>query len=410
MTRQRIPNEKQIWVPSAIPFFLFGFVYYLISPAFAFQFLSEDNEILFVATKYLEINYFDIYYFIDSAVILGSFLLGYVLARVGTRSRVSVLDYGSFQASFPLYFAAMFGALILYFSLTAYLSGARFFTGYSTYNVQILGPLSTSAFMTAWFVNYFSTKQIRIVFLLFFVFCAVLLLGWGSRMFFVLGCIALMLGLVSANRRLLKSVRLYGLIAAFCLLVVVVGILRQGGGELTGDKLLGVFFAEPLFTSISGSLYLENLGGRPVYGVPNDVFASVIHFVPSAVFPEKVALMSELTFDEHIESPFGAKSLIVNLYSNFGRFYPVFIATIGFYFGFLFTKAQTSVFYRATYFSALPILLLLFFRESLTTVIKVMLFNGLLVSLFVSSLMIWLSPRTTADIRSSVSKKTEREN
>ena len=224
-------------------------------------------------------------------------------------------------------------------------------------------------------------------------------------MFFVLGFMTLILGVVSKNRELLKSVRLYTLIASLGLLVVVVGIVRQGGGELSSDQLIGVFFAEPLFTSISGSLFLENSGGRPIYGVPHDVFASVIHFIPSAVFPGKVELMSQITFNENVESPFGAKSLIVNLYSNFGRFYPIFVATIGAYFGFLFTKAQASVFYRAIYFSALPILLLFFFRESLVTVIKVLIFNGLVVPLLVSLFLIWLSPRTMADIRSRFVRK-----
>ena len=302
----------------------------------------------------------------------------------------------------------MFGVLILYIALTAYASGARFLTGYSTYNIQVLGPFSTAAFMTAWFVNYFSKKQISLLFLSFFVFCSLLLLGWGSRMFFVLGFMALILGVVSKNKRLLKSVRLYALVTMFCLLVVIVGIVRQGGGELSSEKLIGIFFAEPLFTAISGSLYLENLGGRPVYGMPNDVFASIVHFVPSAVFPGKVALMNQITFDQNVESPFGAKSLIVNLYSNFGRFYPIFIALLGFYFGFLFTKAKASVFYRATYFSALPILLLLFFREGLVTVIKVMIFNGLVVPIVVALVLIWFSPHTLSDIRNRISRNVIR--
>ena len=392
------------WIPSPVPFFLLGVTYYLISPAIVYQLLSSDNELLYVATKYLNATFFDVYYFLDVLAILGSFFVGYAIGKSGTNDRASVLDYGSFQKSYPIYFAIVFGVLIVYFALTAYASGARFLTGYSTFNVQVLGPFSTSAFMTAWFVNYFSRKQIKFLFLVFFAFCSVLLLGWGTRMFFVLGFMALMLGAISKNRRLLTSARLYILIAIFCLLMVVVGIVRQGEGEFSADRLIGVFFAEPLFTSISGSLYLENVGGRPVYGVPRDILASIVHFVPSVVFPEKGVLLSEIAFDENVESPFGAKSLIVNLYSNFGRFYPIFVAAIGFYFGFLYTRSKSSVFYRATYFSALPILLLLFFREGLITVIKVMVFNGLLVPIVVSLILIWFSPRTIADIKSKISR------
>ena len=221
-------------------------------------------------------------------------------------------------------------------------------------------------------------------------------------MFFVLSFMALMLGLVSKNRKLLKNLWAYSFVLVFAFLVVIVGIVR-GGEEISSDKLMAVFFAEPLFTSITGSLYFENSGGRPMYSVPYDLYASIIHFIPSAVYPGKVELISAITFDENIVSPFGAKALMVSLYSNFGYFYPIFVASLGFYYGFLYKKALNSVFYRATYFSALPILMFYFFREGLPTVMKVMFFNGLVVPLFVALLLIWLSPRTLADIRSRIS-------
>jgi hypothetical protein len=221
-------------------------------------------------------------------------------------------------------------------------------------------------------------------------------------MFFALSFLALMLGLVAKNKKLLKSLHFYSLITIFGLLIIAVGIVRDGGGEITGDKLLAIFFAEPLFTSISGSLYLENSGERPAFGIPNDLFASVIHFVPSAIYPGKMQLIGEITHNEDVVSPFGGKSLIVSLYSNFGFFYPVFIAFIGFYYRVLYRKAQNSVFFRATYFSALPLLLFLFFRENLITVIKVMFFNGLAVPTFISLFLIWLSPRSLSEIRNGL--------
>lgn len=400
--RPKVRNREQ-WIPSAVPFFLFGFAYYLVSPAFALKFLSDSNNLLYVATNYLDSSYFDSSYFLDAIVILVSFWLGYFLGKTGTRIKSSAFDYGSVQTNFPSLLAILFFVLIVYFILTANASGAGFFTGYSTYNISILGPFSTCVFMSAWFVNYFSKKQISFLFLSFFVFCSVLLLGWGSRMFFVLGLLALILGLVSKNRELLKSLRLYVFTFTFCLLMLVVGVLREGGGEFSSDRLVGILFAEPLFTAISGALYFENLGGRPVYSVPQDLLASVIHFIPSAVYPGKIELMNSITFNENVESPFGAKSLMVNLYSNFGYFYPIFIAFIGFYYGFLFKKAHGSAFFRATYFSALPILLLLFFREGLVTLMKVMFFNGLIAPLLVALILIWLAGRTVSDIRKRIS-------
>ncbi|MFT6274083.1 MAG: hypothetical protein ACJAZ0_000171 [Halioglobus sp.] len=392
-------RRKKHWVPSAMPFFLFGFIYYIVSPFFVYKYLATSSNLLEVAEKYIDPAYFDFSYFLDAVVMLVSFLVGYGLARSVINTRASALDYGSYQSNYPLLLAAVFFVLVMYFSLLANASGAGFFTGYSSYNISVLGPFSTCVFMCSWFVNYFSNRNISILFFSFFVFCSALLLGWGSRMFFVLSLTALILGFVSKNRHILKSIWLYGFIVGAGLLMVIVGVLREGGGEFSSDILVSVFFAEPLFTSVTGSLYLESLGGRPVYGVPYDVFASFIHAIPSAVYPDKMQIINEITRNENVVSPFGAKALLVNLYSNFGMFYPLFIALMGFYYGFLNRRAQNSVFYRATYFSVLPIILLLFFRENLTTVLKVMFFNGLLVPLLVSLVLLGSSPRTIAEIR-----------
>jgi len=409
MIRRRPVRREEAWIPGAMSFFLFGFVYYLVSPAFVFHFLSGDSKLLQSATRYLDSTYFDSSYFLDALAILVSFLLGYRLARALTRARPSIADQGSLKTSVPKILALSFGALVLYFAVVASYSGAGFFTGYSTYNISVLGPFSTCAFLSAWFVNYFSRRQIRILFLSFFIVCSVLLLGWGSRMFFVLSFMALMLGVVSKQKWLLRNIWFYSLLAISALSMVALGIVREGGREFGSDNLIAVLFAEPLFTSVSGSLYLEGNGGRPMYGVPQDLIASIIHFVPSAIFPGKVELISEITFDENVHSPFGAKSLLVNLYSNFGIFYPIFIAAIGFYYGFLSKKARHSVFYRATYFSALPVLTFLFYREGLATVIKVLFFNGLAVPLLIAACLVWLFPRPVNDTRARYSRITRTE-
>ena len=396
MMRRRIANNNEAWIPSAIPFFMFGFAYYLVSPALVFRFLSENNALLNAATRYLDPSYFDSSYLLDAILIMGSFLLGYLLAKAVTRSRPSIADYGSLQANIPSILAICFGGLILFFAVTASMSGARLFTGYSTYNILILGPLSTCTFLAAWFVNYFSRKQIRFLFLSFFAVCAVLLLGWGSRMYFVLSLMALILGLASRNRKLLRNVSFYVCVAVAGLSMIAIGIARQGGRAFGSEHLIAVLFAEPLFTSVSGSLYLERSGGRPIVSIPHDLLASIIHFIPSAIFPGKIDLIRAITFDENVESPFGARTLLVSLYSNFGVFYPIFVASIGFYYGFLCKKARHSVFYRATYFSALPVLTFLFFREGLSTVIKVIVFNGLVVPLVIALMLAWLLPLPTS--------------
>jgi hypothetical protein len=307
------------------------------------------------------------------------------------------LDYGSFEAKSPLFFAFGFLALIIYFIAGAAETGAGFFTGYSGYDVYVLGAFSTIVFSSALFVNFFTAKNIRLIFLLYFIVCSVLLLGWGSRMFFVLGFIALSLGLISHHRNLLKSFSFYVLALIIGVFIIFVGVLREGGTEFDSDKLLGIFFAEPLLSSVSGFLFLENSGGRPAFKFPHVLYVSVIHFVPSFLFPDKMLLISKLTFDENIISPFGGSALLVSLYSNFGMLYPVYVAAIGSYYGFLFAKAQYSIFYRAIYFSALPVLLFLFYRDGPETVLKVLLFNGLIVPYLVARFLSKRSALSASD-------------
>ena len=79
--------------------------------------------------------------------------------------------------------------------------------------------------------------------------------------------------------------------------------------------------------------------------------------------------------------------MIANVYPNFGFFYPLYIGFIGGYYGYLYKRAHKSVFYRAVYFSALPILVFFFYREPIFTLVKVMFFNGLLVPVVISLLL-----------------------
>ena len=101
MIRRRLAGNNDAWIPSAIPFFLIGFVYYLVSPALVFRFLSKDNELLDAATKYVSPDYFNFLYLLDAIAILVSFLLGYFLAKHVTRAKVSSADCGSHQQSVP---------------------------------------------------------------------------------------------------------------------------------------------------------------------------------------------------------------------------------------------------------------------------------------------------------------------
>lgn len=390
-------NNQSVWIPSAMPFFLFGLIYYLVSPIIVFPMLSGENDLLFASTDYLDISYFDSSYVLDIIVIFLSFYLGYSATKLATSCVVSALDYGSFQSKAPVVFFIALLTLIIYFVLVAAQTGEGFFTGYSSYDAYVLGAFSTIIILNAWFINFFSERHIRLLFFVCFIFCSALLLGWGSRMYFVLAFVTLLLGLISNNKRLLKSVTFFVSASVVGIFIVFIGVLREGGTEFKGDKLLGIFFAEPLFSAISGFLFFENSGGRPAYNIPHALYAAVIHFVPSFLFPGKAQLIDELTFNEDVVSPFGGTALVVSLYSNFGMLYPIYVAAIGSYYGLLFVKSQYSIFYRAIYFSALPVLLFLFYRDGMSTVLKVLFFNGLIVPYFVAKSIVIYSTLSTSN-------------
>jgi hypothetical protein len=70
-------NYPNIWIPGAMPFFLFGLLYYLISPVLVLPLLSRENDLLIAATGHLVDSHFDSSYALDVLVIFLSFYLGY---------------------------------------------------------------------------------------------------------------------------------------------------------------------------------------------------------------------------------------------------------------------------------------------------------------------------------------------
>ena len=365
--------QNLLWIPSAFPFFAFGFFYYLITPYMAFNYF-EDFSVVKTAEKFISSSYFDTRYLADCLLILLSWTFGYFIVGKMKPKRAMIDRFSNFKLA-----PTILGFLLLFFLffllISSMMKGLVFFSGYASYDVGILGQLATVVFMSAWFINYFQKRYVTYFFIAIFLLSSIILIGFGSRMFFVLATITLILGYLSANKRKLFSPSLILISSGLFFSVIFIGIWRSGT-ELSSETLMFIFFAEPLFTSISGAIYIDNMNGRPFLSFPTDIFASVINFIPTIIFPEKLELINLLTYNEAKSSPFGASSIIVNMYSNFGILFPIYFFMIGFFYGYLNKLAKFSIFYRAVYFSLLPLLMLHFFREGFITVIKVMFFNG----------------------------------
>ena len=386
MSKNAVSESERIWIPSAVTFFTFGFIYYLVTPYFTLKKFGQV-PLVSAAERFISLSYFDFFYWLDLFVIFFSFIFGHGVGNTFTKASSLYFDKVSGFRLAPKFIWLCLSFLFLFIFVNIKLMGVSFFTGYETYDITILGPIATLVFTAALFFNFFLSRLVKGLFLILFLVASVALLGFGSRMFFLLGLIAIGLGVLSKKPYLFKKTKLYLVMASAFFLIIGIGVWRSGYDVDNKTMLLSIFLVEPLFTATSGSMYIENVGGRPFFRLPVDLIASIVNFVPSFIFPDKLNVINVLTFDENKFSPFGASALIVNLYSNFGVFYPVYILFIGIFFGFLRVKSNCSLFYRAVYFSLLPVLMFHFFREGFVTFIKITFFNGFIFPAIILSLL-----------------------
>jgi len=386
--------KNSIWIPGALPFFGFGFVYYFLAPYFALQWI--DGVILIdAARQFFKDDFFDFFYFLDCVVVLISWCGGYFLAkRIVIRGAPS-LDFFARNHTLSWLLILFLYLFLIFHTVSSYFSGASFFSGYENYDIAVLGPLATTLYISVLFFHFFVDKSIKRAFLLIFLISSILMIGLGSRMFFILGSITLVIGYVSRNPDALKKIYFYLSLILLFSFVVLVGIFR-GTDEISSEMFIGIAFAEPLYIATSASTYLANIGERPFLSFPSDLIASLINFIPSAIYPDKLNFIESIVLDVNKFSPFGGSSLLVNLYSNFGVAYPIFVFLIGLFYGYLYKRALTSRFFRAVYFSVLPLLMFYFFREGFITVFKVMFYNSLIFPLIVISFMRLMLPKHLA--------------
>lgn len=365
------------YIPSPMPFFLFGFCYYLILPYFGLVYL--DNYFLVQkALDFISLDFFNIYYLIDLLVILFFWYLGYKLFfnmnyHINGKSFLDKIAY--FKLSpFILFLFLCF--LFIVFMFNTFTRGVVLFSGYSSYDVVVLGPFATLIFISAFFINYFDTNIAKKLFFIIFFISSAVLLGLGSRMFFVLGVITLLIGYISKNIQILKNTKFYLILFLIFGFVLFVGIWRSSNTELTTEMFVSIFIIEPIFTLTSAATYFSNVGARPIINIPTDIMAAILNFIPTIIFPDKIEILNKLIDDPNKYSPFGANALLVNIYSNFGFLYPIYFFIIGAYIGYIRKKAFSSKFFKAVYFSILPIFMFHFYREGFITVIKILFFNS----------------------------------
>ncbi|MGR3268961.1 hypothetical protein ABMY33_20360 [Vibrio vulnificus] len=382
------------YLPSAMLFFSFGFLYYLVIPVLSIHFL-DDNRYVEIALKHIGNDTYGSEYYIVSLVGFFSF---YVALKLGEKIKISGVNFGHRVRYYYLAPKIIASSLLLVLMLSTFKgisSGVSLFSGYSDYNIAILGPYATTLFCSVIFLNYFEKKSSKFYFVFIFLLSSLLLLGLGSRMFFLLGTMSIILNKICNNPKIIKKpVFLCGVVTIF-LLVLFVGVWRSQG-DISGNEIMGIFIAEPLFTSISSVNYFKEIDEFFVIKSPNDIFAAIINFVPSLMMPDKSKVVEAIGYDIREYSPFGASSLLVNVHINFGILFYIYFCIIGFVFGLLKNLAKVNKLFYSIYLSSLPLLMFHFFREGFITYIKVQFFNAILLPILFVSILGFLL-RSTRD-------------
>ncbi|MEZ9901680.1 O-antigen polymerase [Vibrio breoganii] len=373
-------NKKLKFLPSPIIFLSFGFIYYIIAPILLMHFLS-DNRYVQIANQYVSPDDYNYQYLIIAIIGYISFLGAYFFSN---KINLRASHFGERLKNYKLAPLIIVMTLLIIFILTTVkggLSGVVFFSGYSDYNISVLGPYATILFSSVIFINYFARPHIKILFLTLFILASIFMLGLGSRMFFVLGVIALGLYRLCYYPELMRKPKFYITLFGGLILVLAVGVLR-GSGEVSYTELLGIFFAEPLFTSVSNAIYLSTIDDFFIFKIPRDLFSSVINFFPSFILPNKGEIMSGVSYNLREFSPFGASGILVNSHINFGVLFFMYFAVTGFIYGVLRKLARSNDLFLAIYLSCLPLLMFHFFREGLVTFVKIYAFNAIILPIF----------------------------
>jgi hypothetical protein len=368
-------KRDKLWIPSASPFYFFGAFYYLIIPIFAL-FFFKSNRIVITASPYLDQNFLNFRYITDFCLVFFSWYIGYSFVKIIKVNNISSLDYPSHSTRLPKIIILLLGAYYFIIVKQLYQKGIYLFSGYTTYNPILLGQLATITYMCSWFYIYFVSKRIKSAFLFFFCISATTMMSLGSRMFPTLGLISILSYYLSKNKVNLRNPINYIFLLFLFLLMLATGLARSGK-EVSIQSLLSIFIAEPVFTLSSFSNY-TNISGRPLISFPVEVLTSIINFIPTVFAPSKIDFLKELDTNTFMSTPFGAKSLLLSLYSNFGIFFPLYLFLMGLYTGLLKKLAHSSQFFLAVYIAILPLHMFHIFREGFITSIKLLFFNSLI--------------------------------
>lgn len=361
-------------------FFSIGFFYYLIVPFLSFILIPDFYEFtpLEAALPYIDLSFFNSYYFTDLFFIYISFLIGFYLSnKIKLSHPKAFFNTMTSDKKFVKLYIGMTSFILLYLSMIFMLDGGKFFNGYQDFNIKILGQISTLTILTLFMYLYTTIENYRKILLLLLFIEFTILLSLGSRNVVMNGAISIALLLMYNNLKIIKSLKFYYVMLIFLTLILFIGLWRTGYEYKVGT-FVGIFLSEPMFVLSSASVYLSDIG-RDTFNVPGGLIAGILNFVPTFILDNKVEIIKSIVGYKYDCSPFGASSIFMTLYSNFGMMYIFYIVFIGFFYGIIYRLSLESNFYRTVYFIIAPLLMFQFYNQFLFSLLKLLFWNALIV-------------------------------
>lgn len=369
--------------------FVAGFSYYCIFPVI-FLSVFADSPISEVLLKRWTDSYMDKMYLYLIFFYLISFSSGYYLS-----SRNGVIkpkkERGTGIGNLSVFITICYvGLFIFIVDVREIMSPSGYLDGY---DVAHKGQLSTLYLVSIWWFVYLKTTavnaNIQTKLMLVIVFITGLnLLTLGSRLSVVSGMITLFIFYFYFVKKMRlqdsgaqKHVPIRWIVIIFItgILMSSIGLLREGTG-ISWEGIISIFAAEPLFIYASIPAYFSN-NSLPLFAIPLDLFSGIVGAIPSFLFSEKGAFFAKYAMiNEDFVSGFGGSHHVVTLIANFGLIgFPVAAFFEGAWFGMLVRRVHISAFFRAVTLSSIAMLPFIMFREGLSTPVKLLFFNFLLV-------------------------------
>lgn len=336
-------------------FFLFGVIYYLIIPVVVLHVGGFEGPGANLIYEHYDAKFNIKYLLIVTGFVImfysGSFIL--LINRKGEKNKREKKSFKKNRYTYTLILLLIF--LYLVFKYPSFSVAHRIFD-----TDPILGFISTvlmlSVFVLLYDIHNGNSIKNRKLFILLLIALVFFLMKSGTRMYFLIPCIMIIVftreyGLLNIKKTIIIGVLLFALI-------LFVGIYRSGYDI---NLFLFIFLGEPCFDWLSVGSFLIHNPDLPIIEYPASFISSFIYFIPKFIFPMKSEFLQGISY--YVESPLGGMNIFVSLISNFGIIGSFcFLFIMGMFSSYIYKKTEHKFLYiyYIAYCSVIPFQ---FFRD-----------------------------------------------